>query len=359
MVSWHKFPGWWADCSCGRVLRFTLFHVSSKFRTCNLRFCFFFSQKVWLSDAKSLFLAGIGQQLDSLLNLICGCFTLLDVVVGWYCEMYLDKKWNESTDLVQLAGKGKHSNVLQAGKGYMSCEHFLLSALLRKVNDWLRPPGSKEDQPFEAEAWCVWCHETTPWRQLFGKTYILNPPRWLSMVSALDIHSIRNSWMPQPQYSYCQASRLAGGLMSKKSLEKAAWIHRTSFCLSHDNLTITSRCRFGFIQLKLVKAAGPELGKIFNFFEKSTSLDSFDRTEALPLCAASLWRCHGGTGYALERGKAAMAGNTWKATLPGRCYLSFWVETLMQMKAHPGIQVEKTLDSMMYLMCLSSTCQFS
>ena len=303
MVSWHKFPGWWADCSCGRVLRFTLFYVSSKFRTCNLRFCFFFSQKVWLSDAKSLFLAGIGQQLDSLLNLICGCFTLLDVVVGWYCEMYLDKKWNESTDLVQLAGKGKHSNVLQAGKGYMSCEHFLLSALLRKVNDWLRPPGSKEDQPFEAEAWCVWCHETTPWRQLFGKTYILNPPRWLSMVSALDIHSIRNSWMPQPQYSYCQASRLAGGLMSKKSLEKAAWIHRTSFCLSHDNLTITSRCRFGFIQLKLVKAAGPELGKIFNFFEKSTSLDSFDRTEALPLCAASLWRCHGGTGYALERGK--------------------------------------------------------
>ena len=47
-----------------------------------------------------------------------------------------------------------------------------------KVNDWLRP-------------------------QLFGKTYILNPPRWLSM-----------------------ASRLAGGLMSKKSLEKV-WIHPT------------------------------------------------------------------------------------------------------------------------------------
>jgi len=47
-----------------------------------------------------------------------------------------------------------------------------------KVNDWLRP-------------------------QLFGKTYILNPPRWLSM-----------------------ASRLAGGLMSKKSLEKV-WVHPT------------------------------------------------------------------------------------------------------------------------------------
>ena len=102
------------------------------------------------------------------------------------------------------------------------------------------------------------------------------------------------------------------------------------------HMTITSRCRFGFIQLKLVKAVGPELGKFFTFFEKSTSLDSFDSTEALPLCAASLWRCHGGTGYALERGKAAMAGNTWKATLPGRCYLSFWVETLMQMKAHPS-----------------------
>lgn len=45
-----------------------------------------------------------------------------------------------------------------------------------KVNDWLRP-------------------------QLFGKTYVVNPPRWLSM-----------------------ASRLAGGLMSKKSLEKV-WVH--------------------------------------------------------------------------------------------------------------------------------------
>ena len=47
----------------------------------------------------------------------------------------------------------------------------------RKVNDWLRP-------------------------QLFGKTYIVNPPRWLSM-----------------------ASRLAGGIMSKKSLEKVV-IHK-------------------------------------------------------------------------------------------------------------------------------------
>ena len=45
------------------------------------------------------------------------------------------------------------------------------------MNDWLRP-------------------------QLFGKTYIVNPPRWLSM-----------------------ASRLAGGIMSKKSLEKVA-IHK-------------------------------------------------------------------------------------------------------------------------------------
>lgn len=215
----------------------------------------------------------------------------------------------------------------------MSCEHLLLSALLRKVNDWLRPPGSKEDQPFEAEAWCVWCHETTPWRQLFGKTYILNPPRWLSMVSALDIHSIRNSWMPQPQYSYCQASRLAGGLMSKKSLEKAAWIHRTSFFLSYDNHI---SLQVWIHPTKVGEGGGFRAWENLQLFEKSTSLDSFDSTEALPLCAASLWRCHGGTGYALERGKAAMAGNTWKATLPGRCYLSFWVETLMQMKAHPS-----------------------
>ena len=39
-------------------------------------------------------------------------------------------------------------------------------------------------------------------RQLFGKTYILNPPRWLSMVSALDIHSIHSTTGECHNHSY-------------------------------------------------------------------------------------------------------------------------------------------------------------
>ncbi|OLQ10701.1 hypothetical protein AK812_SmicGene5527 [Symbiodinium microadriaticum] len=53
---------------------------------------------------------------------------------------------------------------------------IILGWEIPKVNDWLRP-------------------------QLFGRTYIFNPPRWLSM-----------------------AHRVAGGFMSRKSLEKV-WVH--------------------------------------------------------------------------------------------------------------------------------------
>lgn len=47
------------------------------------------------------------------------------------------------------------------------------------------------------------------------------------------------------------------------------------------HMTITSRCRFGFIQLKLVKAVGSELGKIFNF---SKNPRVWTRLTALRLC---------------------------------------------------------------------------
>lgn len=61
-------------------------------------------------------------------------------------------------------------------------------------------------------------------RQLFGKTYILNPPRWLSMVPWQPLRGTPrrlddDSTMTRRVRS--EASRLAGGLMSKKSLEKA------------------------------------------------------------------------------------------------------------------------------------------
>ena len=61
-------------------------------------------------------------------------------------------------------------------------------------------------------------------RQLFGKTYILNPPRWLSMVPWQLLRGTPrrlddDSMMTRRVRS--EASRLAGGLMSKKSLEKA------------------------------------------------------------------------------------------------------------------------------------------
>ena len=138
---------------------------------------------------------------------------------------------------------------------------------LRKVNDWLRPSqphgGRIGARCHRSALRCKHSkgHEGTglrrrrnSLRQLFGKTFVINPPRWLSMVrirgrsKTNGVFSLFQVVFWMPHFCHClgylslivpiihqvsgmfskqfaplsEASRLASGLMSRKSLEKAS-----------------------------------------------------------------------------------------------------------------------------------------